>query len=201
MLRVSHFTWPLILGIASIPAHAQTARRVTFPDDVAPILSKKCMQCHGQTPLMGSLDLRSRETALKGGQHGAAIVPGKAAASPLYRRLIGQEQPQMPLGVRLSEPEIEIIKDWIDSGAAWDAAVKLSPTLVTEAPAEKKFTEQQRRYWAFQKVTKPAVPTVKARDRARTPIDAFIVSKLESKNLKPNPPADKITLLRRATSI
>src|SRR5258706_1305653 len=157
------FAWPLILGMAFIPALAQSTRKVTFSGDVAPILAKNCMQCHGQTPLMGGLDLRTRETALKGGQHGTALVPGKAAASSLCRHLTGQEQPQMPLGGRLSAPEISIIKDWIDSGAAWEAGVK-------EEPSEKKFTEQQRRYWAFPKVVNPAVPAVKT-PRVRQPID------------------------------
>ena len=64
--------------------------------------------------------------------------------------------------------------------------------------AEKKFTDAQRNYWAFQKVVKPAVPSVKGKGWVRTPVDAFILAKLEEKNLKPNPPADKVTLLRRA---
>jgi hypothetical protein len=141
---------------------------------------------------MGNLDLRTREGALKGGQHGPAIVPGDAAASRLYRHLTGQEQPQMPMGGRLTDAQIAVIKAWIDNGAEWDQAA--SPA----APAEHKFTESQRNYWAFQKVTKPSVPPVKARNAIRNPIDAFVVAKLEAQNLKPNPPADKITLLRRA---
>src|SRR6266849_4770273 len=161
---VYHFAWPLIVGVVSISAQAQSVRRVSFSEDVAPILTNKCMQCHGQTPLMGGLDLRSRATAVKGGQHGPAVIPGQAAASSLYRHLTGQEQPLMPLGGHLSEPEISTIKDWIEGGAAWDNLVTLRP-----GP---RFTEQQRRYWAFQKVVKPAVPAVKARN----PIDAFILS-------------------------
>jgi hypothetical protein len=65
--------------------------------------------------------------------------------------------------------------------------------------SEKKFTDQQRRYWAFQRVVKPATPAVKDGTWTRNPIDAFILSKLEEKKLKPNPPADKVTLIRRAT--
>src|SRR2546429_289152 len=134
MLRCFHL--PVLLGFASFAAQAQTA---------GTILTQKCIQCHGQASLMGGLDLRSREAALKGGQHGPALVAGNADASSLYRHLTGQQQPQMPLGGRLSEPEIETLKNWIDSGAAWDSAPG------TEAPVEKQFTTQQRRYWAFQK--------------------------------------------------
>jgi hypothetical protein len=147
---------------------------------------------------MASLDLRTREAALKGGEHGPAIVPGNAAASALYKHLTGQEQPQMPLGGHLSDPEIAAIKNWIDSGAEWDTAASVAPPPPQQTSEPKKFTEEQRKYWAFQKVVKPLVPAVKSTAWAKTPIDAFILSKLEAKNLKPNPPADKVTLLRRA---
>ena len=94
-------------------AAAQTANQVSFANDVAPILSQNCMQCHGQTPAMAELDLRSRDGVLKGGQHGPAIVPGDAAGSRMFKRLTGQEQPQMPMGGRLTDHQIEIIKNWI----------------------------------------------------------------------------------------
>ena len=79
------------------------------------------MECHGREPLMANLDLRTRDGALKGAKHGPVIVPGNAAASHLYRRLIGEETPPMPLGGRLTDAEIAIVKEWIDSGAEWDA--------------------------------------------------------------------------------
>ena len=186
----SPFRGPAVGLFLCTMASAQTAK-VSFSNDVAPILAKNCAQCHGAAPAMGSLDLRSRDAALKGGQHGAAIVPGDAAGSRLYKHLTGQEQPQMPMGGRLSDAEIAVIKAWIDGGALWDITAPLSAA----APAtEHKFTEQQKNYWAFQRVAKPAVPAL----GAGNPIDAFVLSKLKAQNLKPNPPADKITLLRRA---
>ena len=69
------------------------------------------------------------------------------------------------------------------------------------AGVQKEFTAQQRRWWAFQKVVKPAVPSPKDQSWVRNPIDAFILAKLEEKGLHPAPPAGKITLIRRATSI
>ena len=195
---VVSLAWPLLLGISCITAPAQTAQKASFSKDVAPILAQKCLQCHGREPLMANLDLRTREGALKGAQHGPVVVPGDAAGSHLYRRLIGQEQPPMPLGGRLTDAEIAVIKDWIDNGADWSAGSTLGTSAAAAEPA-KKFTDQQRRFWAFQKVVKPAVPVVKDRAWARNPIDAFVLAKLEQKKLKPNPPADKITLLRRAT--
>jgi cytochrome c553 len=188
----SRFIGPMFALFAGIIAPAQTAK-ISFSNDVSPILAKNCAQCHGPAPAMGNLDLRSRDSALKGGQHGAAIIPGNAAGSRLYQHLTGQEQPQMPMGGRLSDAEIAVIKAWIDSGAEWDAAASLNASKPSPT-AEHKFTYQQRNYWAFQKVTKPAVPAVSARN----PIDAFVLAKLTAQHIKPNPPADKITLLRRA---
>jgi len=118
---------------------------------------------------MGQLDLRTREAALKGGTHGPGIVPRNAAQSHLYRHLTGEELPLMPLGGRLPDAEIAIIKNWIDSGADWDAGLVLGPgTLSTGSPA-KKFTDEQRQYWALQKVVKPAVPVVKDKDWNQNP--------------------------------
>ena len=93
-----------------------------------------------------------------------------------------------------------MLKAWIDRGAEWDSGVALSaPAPAAKGTAtEKKFTAAQRNFWAFQKIAKPGVPPVKAKDWIRTPVDAFILAKLEEKNLKPNPPADKLTLVRRA---
>jgi hypothetical protein len=195
--RIRPFVWTFAVAQACAPGWAQTAKPVSFAADVAPILSHSCMQCHGIANPMANLDLRTRDGALRGGQHGPAMVPGNASASLIYRHVTGQEAPQMPLGGKLSTEQIAVLKSWIDAGAQWDAGVTLSNAPATESTT-RQFTEAQRKYWAFQKVVKPAVPAVKDKSWVRTPIDAFILSKLEEKNLKPNPPADKVTLIRRA---
>lgn len=190
---------PLYVLLACGVGQSQTSNKVSFSQDIAPILSQSCAQCHSQALVMGGLNLDSRDGALKGGEHGPAIVPGDASASHLYRHLTGQEKPQMPMGGHLTDQQIAAIKQWIDSGAEWDSAATSSTTSnTTPSSAEHKFTDKQRAWWAFQKVAKPPVPQVKERDLVRTPVDSFVVAKLESQNLKLNPPADKITLIRRA---
>lgn len=91
----------LLLVIALVLAGGGTvsakAAEVSFLKDVFPILAQNCFHCHGDVQKSG-LDLRSRDAALKGGQRGAAIVPGNAAASRLLRRVSGHEKPSMPLG-------------------------------------------------------------------------------------------------------
>jgi hypothetical protein len=186
------------LLISTLPVSGQAPQAELFSKSIAPLLSGRCIQCHGQGTPMSDLDLRSREGMLKGGKHGAAIVPGNAEASSLYRHLTGSVQPQMPLGGRLTSQEIASFKGWIEQGANWDGAA--SGTLLTSSvPAEKKFTSGQRKYWAFQPVNKPAVPIAADQSWTRNPLDAFVLAKLEDKKIRPNAPADKVTLLRRAT--
>jgi hypothetical protein len=184
--RLINFCGLALFACAQSPA--QTTR-VSFAQDVAPILAKQCTQCHGQSPVMGNLDLRSRESALKGGQHGPAIIPGDAANSLLYRHVTGQQKPQMPMGGQLTDRQIAVLKNWIDGGAEWESAVTVQAAATTH-----QFTEQQRNFWAFQPVSKPVPPRVEAPN----PIDAFVLAKLEANKLKPNPPAERITLIRRA---
>jgi hypothetical protein len=188
-----------LVGLTCAPSEAQTGK-VSFTNDIVPILEGKCVRCHGEGNPMANLDLRSRETALRGGQHGPALVPGDAAASHLYRHVAGQEQPLMPLGGKLSDEEVGLLKAWIEAGAKWDPNVTLA---ARAAPADaqtasKKFTEAQRKFWAFQKITKPPLPSVGSKSWVRTPVDAFVLARLEEKNLQPNPTADKVTLIRRA---
>jgi mono/diheme cytochrome c family protein len=186
----------LLAALLLTSVFPQTGPSVAFPQDIAPILATKCIQCHGQDSTMGGLDLRTKDGLIKGGQHGPAVVIGKAAESSLYRHLTGQVQPQMPMGGRLSDQQIVLIKKWIDGGAQWDAGA----TLITSARAgEPKFTPSQKRYWFFQPLAKPAVPAVRDAAQVRTPVDAFILAKLEEKKIRPNAPADKVTLLRRAS--
>jgi len=185
-----------LFGATISVALAQSPNSLSFPRTVAPLLAEKCIECHGQKNLMSGLDLRTREGLMKGGQHGPAVVPGSAASSNMYRHLTAQVQPRMPLGGRFTEPQIAVIRQWIDSGAEWDSGVVLGAAGV---PPEKKFTEAQKRYWAFQPVAKPPVPPTRLKNWSSNPIDAFILAKLEEKGLKPNPPADKITLIRRAS--
>src|SRR6266700_2328386 len=111
----------LLAALLAAAAFGQSSLAVGFSQDIAPILSTKCIQCHGQTSLMAGLDLRTRDGLLKGGQHGPGVVAGKAGESSLYRHLTGQTQPQMPMGGRLSDQQIVLFKKWIDGGAEWDA--------------------------------------------------------------------------------
>ncbi|HWQ36300.1 MAG TPA: PSD1 and planctomycete cytochrome C domain-containing protein [Blastocatellia bacterium] len=163
------------------------------------IIREHCLHCHGAEKT-SRLDLRSRESLLAGGTRGAAIIPGKAADSLLYKMISGAVDPRMPLGGALTDEQIATLKAWIDGGALWPEIV--APVPVSPAAAfrkDKELTDEQRSYWAFKKPVRPAIPQVRNAAWVRNPIDAFILAELEKNNLSPSPPADKRTLLRRVT--
>jgi Protein of unknown function (DUF1549)/Protein of unknown function (DUF1553)/Planctomycete cytochrome C len=163
------------------------------------ILQTRCVVCHGMDKESG-LDLRTREGLLKGGSRGAAITPGDADESLLYRFVAGEEKPRMPMGEELSEYQIGLLKQWIDKGAIWeDGEARGEGDKEKVYAASKPITDEQRNYWAFRKPSRPQIPKVKNRSWVRTPIDAFILAKLEEKGLQPSPRADKRTLIRRVT--
>jgi hypothetical protein len=136
------------------------------------LLQQKCAACHGESTGMSGLKISSRENVLKGGKRGAAVIPGKADESLLYKAVAHLGDLKMPPGGALSSDEIKAIKDWIDSGAQWTSG----------------------KWWAFEKPVRAAVPA-----GASNPIDAFIDQKLRAAGLTPAPEADRLTLIRRAS--
>ena len=172
--------FPLLAGLTA--GQAQTSDPTDFfQDRVQPIFTR-CVACHsGPTPT-GSLDLTSRESALKGGQSGPTLVPGHATESLLYKMVSSKK---MPPGDPLPASEIEALREWIDAGALWGD--NLGPK---RAGLD---------WWALQRLTRTPVPEVRNKAWVRNPIDAFILGKLESQGLSPSPSAERVKLIRRVT--
>jgi hypothetical protein len=198
-IRMSALWRPVVLATSlAVILYSAASAGITFKGDIAPILEKNCLACHGPARQMSMLDLSTRAAALKGGKKGSAILPGDAAGSPLYRRLTGQDQPAMPLGSKLTPAEIAIIEKWIDAGALWeDAPSAVTPNL-SPARGEETFKDEDRDWWAFRRPVRKAVPQVSGVRWNRNPIDAFVKKALDEKGLEPAPQADRRTLLRRA---
>ncbi|MBM3814893.1 MAG: DUF1549 domain-containing protein [Acidimicrobiia bacterium] len=155
-----------------------------FEMKVRPVLASQCFACHN-TAKMGGLELTSREALMRGGNTGPAVRPGDPDSSLLIQAVRQtHERFKMPPTGKLKPAEIEALATWIRDGAHWPEAVRAKP-------AEK--------WWAFQPVTKPSPPAVKNIAWARTPIDRFLLARLEAEKLQPAPPADRRTLIRRAT--
>lgn len=97
---------------------------VSFARDILPVMEASCLSCHGADVQLGKLDLRTRESAIRGGDRGPALVPGNAEQSKLLRMIAGVEEPAMPMGLEpLTAKQIASFRAWIDQGAAWEAPV------------------------------------------------------------------------------
>ncbi|HVW39277.1 MAG TPA: DUF1549 domain-containing protein, partial [Pirellulales bacterium] len=191
MRRTCHWTalvWSLLGAFQWASAAEPDAEQVRlFESRVRPILATRCFRCHGEEKQKGDLRLDSREGLAAGGSSGPAVVAGKPDESLLISAIgYADENLQMPPGEKLPEREIAELRRWVAEGAAFPAVVA--------AP-----TDAGKDFWAFQPPREPALPQVKDQAWAKSPLDRFILAKLEEQNLRPAPPADKRTLLRRAT--
>ena len=182
-----------------LPLSALAADKpVSFARDIEPVLESSCRKCHGAAIQLSKFDLRTRESALKGGEKGAAIVPGKAEQSRLYKLIAGLEKPAMPMDGKLAPEQIAAFKNWIDQGAPWEAsAAAAAPASKTAASSLEDIPvpAEARNYWAFQKPVHRAVPNA---GESSHPIDRFLAKVREAKGLTAAPQADRATLVRRA---
>jgi hypothetical protein len=142
--------------------------------------------------------MRTMASILKGGKSGPALVRGKAEESLLLRRVHDDQMPPRDVRYKLSirpvsESEQELIRKWIDQGAIDPPA---PPGLIDDDGLL--VSDEDRQWWAFQPPVAAAIPSVMGRDQVRTPIDAFLLRKLEANGLSFSAEADRRTLLRRA---
>lgn len=181
-----------------LPADVQ-AQFTRFENDIRPILAKRCTSCHGEDDPEGELDLRSLESLVRGSKRGPVIVEGFSDKSVLIRKVASRQMPPADSGEPLTVVEIRTITKWIDKGRFVDF-VDVEPRRSSssdEASADV-VTEEDRKFWAFQKPVAAAPPDVAATERVRSPIDRFILAKLEASGLTFSADASKLTLLRRA---
>lgn len=160
---------------------------------VLPLLEARCFECHQDAAShKGGLLLTSRKAMLRGGDSGAAIVPGKPEESLLIEA-VRYEGFEMPPRSRMPDEEVAIFEKWIADGAHWPAELDADDGQVTEFPLE----ARRKSHWAWQMVTDPTVPGVSNPHWARTDADRFLQAELDAQGLKPAPDADRYTLIRR----
>jgi mono/diheme cytochrome c family protein len=161
--------------------------KVDFVREVQPIFAARCVACHGARKQAGGLRLHRRRDALAGGDDGLVILPGKGAESRLVQYVAGavKDKAMPPGGPRLTDREIGLLRAWIDQGASWPES------------ADEKATRSA--HWSFRPVARPPVPSVRNKSWVINSIDAFVLAKLEAKGIKPSPPADRATLIRRVS--
>lgn len=176
-------------------AHVRAADQPpNFDRDVAPLLVKHCLGCHNASELAGGLDLSAWNKLVAGGDSGApAITPGDLDASYLIDRLRAGDMPPEGKGAPVPAEETTRLEAWIASGEAWPEGRVLSAFDYT--------TELRggRDWWSLKAPVSQPIPAVQTSSWVRTPLDAFIIARLEKANLKPAPEADRATFIRRAT--
>jgi hypothetical protein len=179
-----------VLG-AGEPASDQrpTAEQTRFFEtSIRPLLVEKCFKCHGEKKQWGGLRLDSRESLLRGGESGAAIVPGKPDTSLLISAIRQTDDDlRMPQDDKLTERQIAELVRWVEMGAPFP--MKVGAAERTRDP----------NHWAFQLPAEPPVPTVVNSAWPQSALDQFILAKLEAAGLSPSPQADRRTLIRRVT--
>jgi len=173
---------------ASVAAHLDANAAGMFAASIRPILAARCYTCHGPDVQQNGLRLDSLDAILKGSDNGRVVLPGSSERSPLVRRLMARDRPQMPYGgPPLSAEDVALIRRWIDAGA---------PGPDSSAPVA---AASPLKHWAYIKPLRPEVPAVKNPAWCRNPIDNFVLARLEKEALEPSPEAGKETLIRRVT--
>ncbi|MFT3882431.1 MAG: DUF1549 domain-containing protein [Gemmatales bacterium] len=189
-----HFSVLLILLWLCKPVHGQRFsldQLEFFEKQIRPVLTEKCLACHGAHVTKAKLRLDSREGVLKGSSSGSIVSAGQPNKSRLMEVLRYQADVQMPPSGKLTEAEIKAFEKWMESDLPWPENIRLaSPETIASAA---------KKHWAFQPIVQPKLPIVSDKAWSRSPIDRFILASLDKEGIRPSIPVDKYTLIRRAT--
>jgi hypothetical protein len=170
-----------VLFVAAAGEAAAQPDRPTFNRDIRPIMSDTCFRCHGPDRIARKADMRLdiREEAIKPTRSGRIpVVPGDPDKSEIVARIFAEGARVMPpisAHKELTQAQKDTIRRWVAEGAVYEG------------------------HWAYQPVTRPAVPAVVDASQIKNPIDQFIQDRLHREKLAPASEADKRTLLRRVT--
>ncbi|MGH9843682.1 MAG: PSD1 and planctomycete cytochrome C domain-containing protein, partial [Blastocatellia bacterium] len=189
----------------SLPASARLSPPANdghefFEKKVRPLFAASCAKCHNPKARIAGLDLTTAEGFTRGGESGALVDKEKPEESRLLKVVSYDGAMKMPPTGKLKDDEVAVLTAWVKMGAPWPGAEK--PAAAANWPKNssvREFTEAEKAFWSYQPVRSVTPPAVKNASWAQSPIDRFILQKLEEKGLAPAPAADKLTLLRRAT--
>ncbi len=174
LVRVTLFLWLTV----AFRVDATGPGKTDFTREILPVLAQNCFKCHGPDAkqVKAGLRLDLRPLALQPAKSGKpAIIAGQPGQSELVRRIgstkADERMPQA--GHPLPEAQVKLIEKWIEEGAEYPS------------------------HWAYQPIARPPLPPADSQPGVRSPVDGFILAKLAERNLTPQPPADRVTLIRR----
>ena len=192
-------TGVIALALPAFAADPTKEQLDFFEAKIRPLLSERCYKCHSveATKSKGGLTLDTADATRKGGDTGPGVVPGKPEDSLIYKAIIYTDKdlamPPSSSGGKLEPKQIADITEWIKMGAP---DPRKEPAKAAKLSG---LTPKAKAHWAYQPIKRGIkVPINKNQGWCRTPIDAFILQKLEAQRMAPSPDADRETLLRRA---
>ncbi len=187
-------------GTATARPSSDDAGFKFFEDKIRPILSVHCYECHGARAGEGKAKLRvdSLDTILRGGRSGPALIRGEPDLSLLILAVRHEGDVSMPPKKKLPQREIDALASWVKMGAPWPGTQPGAGS-TAKAAGQAHRDDRARSFWAFQRPRSAEPPALVDSRWACSPIDRFILAKLEAKAIRPAPPAEKRTLLRRAS--
>jgi len=185
------------LAAAARPSEPHSQEELEFFEKkVRPLLAERCHSCHSaDTKPAGGLRVDDRNGLVTGGNTGPAIVPGNVEKGNLLRRVANADAKRRmpPEGEALTPEQVAVLSKWIQDGAAWPG----SNIPATLGKARPEYEQLRKSHWAWQPLSKPAIPDVRDQAWPRDPIDRFILAGIERKGLRPSPDAERRALARR----
>jgi mono/diheme cytochrome c family protein len=190
----------IVLGLCNVasaaePAKPDAAKIEFFEKNIRPIFVAHCVQCHGPDKQKGGFRLDTKAAMMAGGDSGTAMVVGKPDESRLIHAVRYNGDIQMPPGKKLSDDHINAMAAWVKMGAPWPP--EATSTRPVDPDKGFRITDKDREFWSFQPVKRVPAPAVAG--AMKSPIDNFVLAKLQEAGLKAAPTADRRTLVRRAT--
>jgi mono/diheme cytochrome c family protein len=209
-VKAGWMTLVVVVAAANIRANDEATDRL-FTGKIKPLLETRCISCHGPDKVKGGLRLDSRAAALKGGESGPALVPGKPTESLIVQAVMhARPDLEMPPKDKLTKGDIALLERWIEGGAPWPETKAGAASAQLPAgerigdawsdprnPIVGLFGGQRLDLWSLKPIRGPAVPAPQDKRWVRNPIDSFILARLEGAGLKPSPRAGRRALARR----
>jgi Protein of unknown function (DUF1553)/Protein of unknown function (DUF1549)/Planctomycete cytochrome C len=204
-IAVLSCVWLLSVAASRSSADDATAQKsdadkiAFFEAKIRPVLVDRCYQCHssGSEKVKGGLRVDHREGMVKGGDGGPSVVPGKPEESPLIEAIrYADESLRMPPKTPLSPEQVADFEAWVLMGAPDPRDAVPSASV---APSPRMDVEKARTFWSYRPIADPLIPVVKDSAWPRNDIDRLVLARIETASLAPVHPADKLTLIRRAT--
>jgi Protein of unknown function (DUF1553)/Protein of unknown function (DUF1549)/Planctomycete cytochrome C len=178
-------------------SHPNAEQEAFFETKVRPLLASRCFRCHGEKEQKGGIRLDSAAALLGKNDDEALVKPGKPNESRIIEVIGYKDEPKMPPDGKLPDADAQTLREWVRRGAHFPSKNAL-PTVVRLSSPEG-IVLAKKTLWSLQPVKSSVPPSVKNQEWLKSPIDQFVLAKLEANELTPSPAADRRTLLRRLT--